>query len=724
MLANSTQPNSDIDALADVGSSYRLRSSQRYTTWLLSVWVALICFVSISHTDGYLDYFAERDARFRWGLGIALVALACAAWGYALIRRRALWRREPSALLVAGVVLVIAYEPAGVVTVVALGLASYAIGKEFLAHTGLVFGSISSEMALCLGVGLGSLIVVLIPVGLLGFYNGLVFAVLVLAPLVLLRRRVGELWRTLRRLNSVWGSLPEGRSVPVGIAVFFLAYFELVFLLAAITPTISRDAISYHVPSAQYYAEKGFLQPVPGLDYKLGRFDLFSQGHAESYSYYPQSYEEILTLALSLGDWAAMQLTEPLFYLLALLAVAAIGKSVGLTRFQRLIGVIGAISLPFAHWSGSTIKNDMAMASFQLLALYCVIESKRRSPAVWLVLTSAFLGLSFGVKHIAIFGGIPIGLLMLSGIFRRSDRWKLLVLTSVVFAVCGTFWHARAYVMKGSPVYPANARVAVTQFNATDRSQQDRSVAYLTYPWMAHFEGSKVIELPMSTPCGLFIVMLLAAWPLTRRKTPSQAFWPLLIYFGLYYVYWVWVWGVLRYGIAPFLVLALLVGGRAAALWAVSSTMNRGLVGIALTLGLLGSVAPLLIVEINLPQLRYLSGSLDRDGYWESSNRFYASVRELNRIMDQDQVAIGVNNCARAYALRPTMLQCLELGRMTGAERSQTEELLRRAKWHYLLASHIGMENSLAPIAAELELRQVYSDEIFGIYANPAEISE
>lgn len=708
----------------DVDSLFGLRWPQRYTAWLMGAWVALICFISISHLDGYLDYFAERDARFRWGLGVALVTLACASWGYALIRRKGLWRWEPSALLTAGFTLVIAYEPVGALTVVALGCASYALGRELLARTDLEFDSNSSELALSLGVGLGAIIVVLIPVGLLGFYNAPVFAVVVVAPLVVLRHRLGDLWRNLRQLNSAWGSLKEGRTVPVGIAVFFLAFFELVFLFAAVTPTISRDAISYHVPAAQYYAETGYLQPVPGLDYKFGRYDLFSQGHADAYSYYPQSYEEILTLALSLGDWAAMQFTEPLFYLLALLAIAATGKAVGLTRFQRLIGVIGAVSLPFAHWSGSTIKNDMAMASFQLLALYCVIESKHRRPAVWLVLTSAFLGLSFGVKHIAIFGGIPIGLMMLWGLFRRSDRWKLLAVTTVVFAMCGTFWHARAYVMKGSPVYPANVRVAVTQFNATDTSEQDRSIAYLTYPWIAHFEGGKVIELPMSTPCGLFIAMLLVAWPLTRRKTPSPTFWPLLIYFGLYYVYWVWVWGVLRYGIAPFLVVALLAGGRAAALWAASSAMNRKILNVALTLGLLGSVAPLLIIEINPPQLRYLAGSLDRDAYWEASNRFYPSVRELNRIMDRDQVAIGVSNCARAYALSPTMLQCLELGRMTDRERSQTDELLRGDTWHYLLAPHFAMERGLAPIAAELNLRQMYSDDIYGIYANPAGGSE
>ena len=611
-----------------------------------------------------------------------------------------------------------AYEPLGVVTAW-IGLASFTTGRELLSRLGVEPDSTSAEFALSLGAGLGVLIVVLIPIGLAGLYGPVLFAALLSTPLILFRHRLVDLWNGLSRMHVAWADMAEARSALVAIAVVFVSVFELIFLLAALTPTITKDAISYHVPSAQHYVSTGRLEPVPGLDIPIRTRTLFSRGHSTAYSYYPQSYEEILTVALALGGWPAMQFTEPLFYLLALLILLAIGRSVGLTRFQRVIGLVGAISLPFASWSGSTIKNDLAMASFQLLALYWILEARKNKPAIWLILTAAFLGLSFGVKHIALFGGIPIGLLMLHDLWRREKRWKWLIVATLTFAASGLFWHARAYVLKGSPVYPANTRVAVTQFRAPDQSRLSRAAVYFVYPLMAHFDGRKVIELPIATPCGLFLAFLVVAWPLTRHKSPSTVTWTLVTYFGLYYIYWTWVWGVLRYGIAPIMVLAVLAGGRAAVLWTGGRSANRMLVSAGVTLGLLGALPPLLIIEINPPQIQYLTGNLDRDGYLEASNRFYPSIRELTRIMEPGQVAIGINNCARAYMENPTMMHCLELGRVDESDQADTEDLLRQSPPDYLVVSVRGVERMWSSVIEELRFEQVYSDAVFSIYAAP-----
>ncbi|MDA0205259.1 MAG: hypothetical protein O3A53_09870 [Acidobacteria bacterium] len=701
---------------ADSESSAQPRLSTVVTGWLLAGWVGLFTLLMIEPTRGFLDYFAERDPRFRFVLGGLLAGLLIASWAYSKVRVRGLWKREPVVLAAVALALTAVYAPWGLALVGLMTASFFVVGKTLLGRLEVSYDSTSAELALSVGAGVGLLLVVLIPIGLAGLYGRVLFAVLLLLPLLLFSRRLSDLGRCLAGLNRAWAETPEVRSPLVGVGVVFVGFLEVVLLLAAVTPTITQDATFYHVPAAQYYLDSGFLAPLPSLPVAISARNLFTVGHSTAYSYYPQSYEELLTVALSLGGWPAMQLTGPLFYLLGLLAVSAIGRTVGLTRFERVIGLVGAMSLPFAHWSGSTIKNDMATASFQILALYCVLQARKKLPPVWIVLAATFLGLSFGTKHIALFGGIPIALLIASELWNRERRWKWTAIVALAFVMSGTFWHARAYVMKGSPVYPANATAAVHQYVATDGSVVPRSESYLTYLWIAHFEGSKVIELPMQMPCGLFLAFLVIAWPLTRKRQ-SSATWAIALYLALYYAYWVWVWGVLRYGIAPFFVVAMLIGGRAAALWLQSGQRNRLLITMGLALGLLAAVAPILTSEVNPPQIRYLSGTIDRDGYLEEANRFYPSMRELKRVMKPDESAISIANCAVAYFEDPSRIQCVLPDRRATAWVSVVE-VLREHTPDYLVVSGSSADRHLVDVLPEVDLHPVYEDPFFRIYAH------
>jgi hypothetical protein len=307
-------------------------------------------------------------------------------------------------------------------------------------------------------------------------------------------------------------------------------------------------------------------------------------------------------------------------------------------------------------------------------------------------------------------------LLIAWDLWNREKRWKWTAVVALAFVVSGTFWHVRAYVLKGSPVYPANASAAVHQYSATDNSKVPRVQAYLTYLWIAHFEGSKVIELPMTTPCGLFLAFLLIAWPLTR-KAPSAATWAIAAYLALYYAYWVWVWGVLRYGIAPFFVVAMLIGGRAAALWLQSPRANRLLIASALALGLLAAVPPILVSEVNPPQVRYLLGSVDRDGYLEEANRFYPSMRELQRVMKQDESAISIGNCATSYFGDPSRIQCISFSPSRREEWEVVTAVLRDHTPDYVIARGAAVDKYLADVFSEVGFQAVYEDPYYFIYA-------
>ena len=81
-----------IETTADSGSVYEPRLSSNSSAWIVLAWSALIVVLAAVSLTEYLDYFAERDPRFRWALAGLLVGLVLASWIYTHVRRSFLWR--------------------------------------------------------------------------------------------------------------------------------------------------------------------------------------------------------------------------------------------------------------------------------------------------------------------------------------------------------------------------------------------------------------------------------------------------------------------------------------------------------------------------------------------------------------------------------------------------------------------------------------------------------
>jgi len=689
-----------------------LRWGSRLTFLSLAAWALIVLLFTLGPFRWHLDYFAKLGPEYRVAIAAVLIALGVVAGLYAWLRGRGIWRWELRLLAAGTLAAVFVDSPLSASVCCLLFAAAFSIGAEILDRLGVKIPSALAKIPLAAAAGLGVLILALIPLGVAGLYDPITFAVLLAAPLVALRRRVVELGPLIIELDRNWRETQELRSPLVGVAVAFTPAYAAAFLMSALAPAIAYDGVSHHLPAARHYLMSGSLEPLPLVEGAFRDRLLFSLGHSVAYSYYPQSFEELLTLAIGLGGQTAAQLVTPLFFVLTLMAAAALGRLWGCSRLGCVIGLFGAAALPFAHWTGSIVKNDYALAFFLLAALYCVLRAAD-GPTEWLVLAAAFLGLSFGVKHVALFGAIPIGVLMLNLVRKRARPLLLAAVLACVFAVSGLFWHVRTYALTGSPIFPAGVKTATHAYPALDGTRPSRWAAHFLYPWTAHFDGHKVLESPTANPLGFYFVVFASCWALTRRAKLSRIDWSILVFLGLYYLYWVYIWGVLRYAIAPILILAILTGERVAAVAACGGAEARRTAAAAFGYCFAFGLMPTLMLEVNAYQFPYFARRLDKPGYLRATMTDYRSLEFINQTAEPEDRVLSINNCAAAYAYDPARFRCV---RMLGASSDGKFQLIKRTVEsmrpdYLLLPNYIAREEMLSILRGAGYADSIYKDD-------------
>ena len=389
-------------------------------------WAVAVALLTVGPLLWHLGYFAKTGRYIGPAIVGALAALSFLAWAYHQFCPPALRGRELRLLGGLALVATLVQEPRATMVVCALAASCFAVGSAAIAKLGIAMRSVTERLAFAVAVGLGGWIVVLIPVGLAGLYGPRLFALMLAATLVLFRSRLADLASDLRSLDAAWREIALERSPLTAAVVAFLPAFAVAFWVAAMAPATATDPIAFHMPAARHYLASGELAPLPIIPgaYEPGH-RLFSLGHSAAYSFYPQSFEELLTISWALGGQPAAQLISPLFTVLTVLMATAIGRRCGLSRAAALVGAAAAFTIPVVSWSGAIAKNDSMLACFELAALHAVITARSDTPRRRLLLAAFFLGLSLGVKHVAIYGAIPITILMLDRLRRQSSPLRL-----------------------------------------------------------------------------------------------------------------------------------------------------------------------------------------------------------------------------------------------------------------------------------------------------------
>ncbi len=435
-----------------------------------------------------------------------------------------------------------------------------------------------------------------------------------------------ETWVLMLLLAPAWRALPklDLRGEWPAAPAFFGMLFAGLGGAALVMPVWTGDAVRFHLMLSRLYAEAGgFVAP-----------------QFEMYGYYPQAFELLGAWALRLGGEAGPQMIPGLQFVAFLALVYECGRLIGMARAgaATVVALVGTV--PFLHWAGVALKNDLMLSAYQLAAFVLYLqwrESKREA----LLLAAVFLGgAAFTVKHTALFGGVALAPLFLHALWRR---WRLLAAAVALFVLTAPIYPIRTWRLTGNPAFPESASRA-TKPTYSNKTPVSIVLGYLGKPWLVHFEGKAYFESPTQNPMGVMLPVLLPAVLWGLRAPGAQA---LKWFTGLYLFYWVSVLTVLRYAIAPLAGVFLLVWRKAESrVW-----------GPALHYGFVFSLYVTVVVELHPALPGYFLRLTSREAFLSQALPPFGAMHALQRIAGPDELVYAVGNWAIAYAPYPNQVQ-------------------------------------------------------------------
>lgn len=679
----------------------------RLPQWVWFLWLPVVLWATFDPIRWHIEYFKSPGPQFYRAIMLLLPALVIGVAGYVLWLRRYLWHYELAAIGGGALASLLLYEPRASLAVLWIVAVAYAAGAHLRDRWSLKPRGPVEDLVVSTGLGLSVTICILVVLGLLRlYYNGVILVVLAALTLLLCRRMM-RLAAAVRDAQRAWTASGPGGPLS-GIAICFLAIFAVTGLMMVLAPSLAYDVVKFHLPAVQHYAAGRTLTPAPLTEY----------------SYFPQGGEILMLLGYLLAGQPAAQMLMALFFVLTAAALYSVARECGAARHSSLFGVALAVTIPFLHWTGSSAKNDLMLAFLQIAALYGYLRWRTTRNFRWIELGAFFLAMGFGVKHVALFGAFPIGLLYLHALWRQPRRWFPAARLAAIMLCVGCFWLARAYMLTGNPVHPERLSRTVETGNLRRPARFGRLERAVRVPWMVHFDGSRAFESVLPNPMGFALVLLLPAWLLYRRSGEPLRDNACLFFVLLYLLYWMSIWPILRYAIAPIALLAVLTGVRAAALFDSSGRPVKAALGVAAGYSFTIALLAVMIVEVNGPQLSYFSGKIGKREYLWHAMLAYRPLDFLQGRAHPDAWVLSIGNCADAYAPEPSRFVSLCSRSNVFAPEFVEGELMSREYEYLLLAKNDGTGPVVERLAGRLTGAPLYEDAMYLIFGVQPEISK
>jgi hypothetical protein len=310
---------------------------------------------------------------------------------------------------------------------------SAGLGGRICRWAGIRLEEMGERLILGCGVGLGALSMAVLGVGLLGWLNRWTIAALLggaallsLPDLVALGRACGT-----RRLDE---------RPARGLRIYLCGTLVLA-LLVALSPPVDWDGLFYHLTLPRLYLEQGFISPLTDMPHQ----------------YFPGLMEMLYTAAMGLkGEGAAKLLHFGYMLLLGgsiyLLSMRHVGPSYGWHA------VAAYAATPMVPVLGSWAYNDLALAFYQVTALYALLNWFRGRGRAWLALSAILSGLAMGNKYTAFVCPLTLVAFILLHLGRGRAPWRewarALTLYCGVTLLVAAPWYVRNLAFTGNPVYP------------------------------------------------------------------------------------------------------------------------------------------------------------------------------------------------------------------------------------------------------------------------------
>lgn len=618
--------------MAKAGFEARFPLPATARAWTL--YLAALLAVTVPRLVWHIRFFHHAgEFYYRVALPLALLFLAVAPLVYWRIRRPALLGREPALLAGLGLAPVVLREPVALALGAVFLLSCHQLGR--LALPSRVWGTAAwyQRALLRLAAGMGLMTLALFALASAQALNVWTSGLLMLPAATALPGLARNAFR-LRDLGTHWAAEPGLRDWP---GVFVVVYGGLALVLAAVsavTPMTNGDAVRMHGTLIRYYASTGGLRPPEFM----------------GYGYFPQGFELLSAHLLQLGGDGLARLLNPMQFMMTLGLAFSIGRILGLSVAAGWLGVVLAALLPFLHWTGTAVKNDMGAALFTLAALKALLIAFGSGRPGWLLASAFFAGCSLGVKHTALMGVVALGAAALTAARRlKPPRWVWAAAVAICLATPAC-WYLRTWRATGSPVYPERWQSAGESRLRGSRPWA-RLVRYFDTPWRIHFRGRTRFESPTDNPMGFLLPAVLPLFILLRRTGAAGA-WPCVWTFVLvYFAYWNYLLSMIRYAVPLMVLLSVLAAGRVEAALAWPGLRRATIVALVYCFGFATLVT--VILEAYPSQPAFLLNRISREEFLRRELPPFGVMQALHGRAGPDDLVLSIGAWSIAYAPFP-----------------------------------------------------------------------
>ncbi len=405
-------------------------------------------------------------------------------------------------------------------------------GNWLCRRLGVQLEGVGEKVLLGCGVGLGTISLLVLSIGLMGGLHRWVMSVL-LGGLALVS--LPEMVAVIRRIRELGAThLPrQGWSLYLGATA-------LLTLLVAMTPPTDFDGLFYHLAMPHLYIEQArIVSPMNGVP----QF------------FYPSLVEMLYMAAMLLkGDVAAKLLSFGYALLLGGLVYLLTRHYVGAQYGWR--AVVAYAAIPMVSVLGGWAYTDLALCFYQMAAFYALLNWSERRQRSWLALSGVLCGMAMGIKYTSFTCPLTLGLLIVWRLARSKARWLVWIRTVVtvgaVALLVASPWYVKNWAFTGNPVYPFAFGVFGGQgWDEWRAAWYARAGSGLGWNW------KELIKLPWTLTLGLrdinfydgrtgplflLALPLLLGWVLrvwVRGKPRPAVVTYLALWAGVVYAFWV-----------------------------------------------------------------------------------------------------------------------------------------------------------------------------------------
>lgn len=365
----------------------------------------------------------------------------------------------------------------GIVMLVAAG-----VGRRLLRALRLEESGLFS-----LGLGLGTLSLLTLALGLLGLLYPLVaYVLMAVLALAFARDIKGVLFQVLGHLRTSKGG-------PLGLVLGSVGCLAGLYnLVGALAPPTFFDSLVAHLGHPNWWV----------INHKIG-FDPYNV-----YTNYPLNMEMLYTLGMLL---LKSDILPKLFHFLAGILVTLTVFSFAKRFLNRPMALLAGFVFyltPSVSISSTLATHDLTLALFEILSVYALFLWFEQQGSRWLLVSGICCGLAMGTKYTGLYFLPTLMVLIILRLSLEKGRPWYVLRKSGEFVLSALLvfspWLAKNLAFTGNPVYPALSTIfGVKEFQKvalglTTAKGVSNPIDFLRLPWemtVHHFKFGSVSQI-------------------------------------------------------------------------------------------------------------------------------------------------------------------------------------------------------------------------------------